>query len=467
MAIRLGVIGGHHLGDAGLRSLDSRLGGKTTMVNIVPSSEAPEILRHEFNKVLGDADLVLVDLEPAWRTAAYRVAQECVRLQVPACFLQRSNDLVWLVPQDADVDRPCYLCFILRNLACRDDYIDVMFGDAGAEPAGVKGPVGLGPQAAELAQRFVTWIGGRNPVRPFWSEVLEIHIATGSERLHWFAKHPNCPVCRGHTVQDADGSAFYRVPPLDASALVSPVCGLIRQISEDQFGGAHLVTAHSSNPRLAVGGIRHEGLGCGTQPRGARLAAMGEAIEHYAAATWEPASTDACRPPAASRTILDAEQLLGSPAKIRTVNDGSREYLRVHSLRHETPRYMPIHMAGGRPLPAGWPPINLSSGVAAHTSRAASISHALAELVERDAFLMTWWATLPVEGYIAKSHPDSAIRAVLAAVTRMGMTIHLYRLPVAVAGHAFMSLALTDNWDPKTPRVAVGLGCHLDPLPFS
>lgn len=463
MGVRLGVVGGHQLGADGVRGLGGAWPGDCTAIDVAGPGADPLTLPPDLDKMLGGYDLVLVDLGPGWRTLAYRVARRCADLSVLAFFLQRDGTRVQLIPQRPRAGSPCYLCFTLRHLACRDDLLDALVSDARDEPASVDvADADLGEHAIRVARRLARWIARQSWTVPLWEKMVEIDLLADVDRSHWFAAHPSCPQCGSSAGKSVDAGAVRRRSSGDLQRLISPVCGIVRDVSGELFAGAHLAFARPSNPRLAVSGFLQSGVGCAIDAADAQMAAVGEAVERYALAVWEPDPAVVQDIPPGAITFK-AEQLTGSPYA-----DGGADhdagYLQVSSLLHETPCYVPAPLAGAAPVPARWPQLNPSNGVAAHTSRAAAISRAIAELVERDAFLLTWLARLPVEGYLARSHPDPAVLATLAELARTGVTVHLYRLPAAIGGHVFLSVALMDEWDRHAPHVTVGLGCHLDPI---
>ena len=188
--------------------------------------------------------------------------------------------------------------------------------------------------------------------------------------------------------------------PLES--LVSPYVGVVRGVQEVLAGPAdvRLVTAwcETAHPRAASGG------GSGTTVTAARAAAIGEAVERYSASCVDPDSL-----------VVATARELGAGAV------DPRRFALFSARQYASPGfpYVPFDadtrlawIAGAR-LPDGapaWLPAQLvhlgglddepricratSSGLACHTSRAEATLAALLEVLERDAFMLTWKARL-------------------------------------------------------------------------
>ena len=102
-----------------------------------------------------------------------------------------------------------------------------------------------------------------------------------------------------------------------------------------------------------------------------------------------------------------------------------------------------------------------TSGLAAGTSLADASMRAICELIERDAFMITWLARLPAQRLIPDVIDDGT-RNVEAEFATHGMEIRTYLLNTGIAVPVVLSLIFGDgkNW----PGAIVGLGAHADPI---
>ncbi|HYL37794.1 MAG TPA: YcaO-like family protein, partial [Bryobacteraceae bacterium] len=101
-----------------------------------------------------------------------------------------------------------------------------------------------------------------------------------------------------------------------------------------------------------------------------------------------------------------------------------------------------------------------STGMAAGPDLQSAILAGLFEVVERDAFTVTWLARQPAAR--ADSSMSGALdRSIVPHYGRRGVAVRLYRLssPVPIA----VILALAVDPAGRGPAAVVGLGCHLDP----
>lgn len=188
--------------------------------------------------------------------------------------------------------------------------------------------------------------------------------------------------------------------PLES--LVSPFVGVVRGMQDVLAGpeDVRLATAwcESAFPHALVGG------GSGPTVQDARAAAIGEAVERYSACIVDP---DACVVASArelgDRAVDPARFALFSETQYRTAGfpyvrfdrDTQVAWIEGFSLPEGRPAWLPaqlVHLAGHeseQPLCR-----TTSSGLACHASVGDATVAALLELLERDAFMITWKARL-------------------------------------------------------------------------
>jgi ribosomal protein S12 methylthiotransferase accessory factor len=189
---------------------------------------------------------------------------------------------------------------------------------------------------------------------------------------------------------------------LPLETLVSPLVGVIRGTQEALAGpeDARLpaVWCESAYPHALAGG------GSGLSLRDARSAAIGEAVERYSASIVDP---DACVVATARelgpRAVGPARFALFSDSQYATLGfpyvrfdvDTRIAWIAGVSLPDRTPAWLPaqlVHLAGHEHEP----PLcrTTSSGLACHATAEGATLSALLELLERDAFMLTWKARI-------------------------------------------------------------------------
>ncbi len=184
--------------------------------------------------------------------------------------------------------------------------------------------------------------------------------------------------------------------PLES--LVSPFVGVVRGMQDVLAGpeDVRLATAwcESAFPHALVGG------GSGLTADDARAAAIGEAVERYSACIVDPEALvvasarelgDRAVDPARFALFSETEYGTAGFPYVRFDSDTQLAWIEGVSLPEGRPAWLPaqlVHLAGHESAP----PLcrTTSSGLACHASVGDATLAALLELLERDAFMITW-----------------------------------------------------------------------------
>ncbi|MCU7826903.1 TOMM precursor leader peptide-binding protein [Kitasatospora sp. DSM 101779] len=105
----------------------------------------------------------------------------------------------------------------------------------------------------------------------------------------------------------------------------------------------------------------------------------------------------------------------------------------------------------------------ISNGCALGGCPEEAILHGILEVVERDAFLMTWYARMPVPEVDLARAPDPRIRLVVDRLERTGYRVRAFDTTLAEAIPAFWVLAQDTGGDAARPQVVCTSGSALDP----
>jgi ribosomal protein S12 methylthiotransferase accessory factor len=166
-------------------------------------------------------------------------------------------------------------------------------------------------------------------------------------------------------------------------------------------------------PKLHGFGVRigERGEGAGIDASSANAAftkAVAEAVERF---VWDqgPAASRIVRaaPDSLNGTALHLETIAGyAPALRRSLParlawDAATPFawIEATSLLRDTPRLVPVQLVSGNSdVAAGEPELRprVTTGLAAQTDRKAALLAGLLEVIERDAFMVTWLGRLPV-----------------------------------------------------------------------
>ena len=261
--------------------------------------------------------------------------------------------------------------------------------------------------------------------------------------------------------------------PRLTEALVSRRCGLITEMTPQPraleeptppyLWNATLTHYNFLNLSLAM---RLTG-GKGLTESHARLAALGEAIERYSAFHWDngrvrvgPVSEHAITPP---ECVLysDAQYASGTP-------------FRPWSPEQNVSWISGTELPSGTPVEIPAPLVYLintnraedqlaattSNGLAAGRDLTHAILGGLHEVIERDAFMITWLNRLPATMIRAPQKGCHAAQ-IIRHYARFGVTVRL--LSLATDQAATVVMALAQDPSPDGAFHLIGLGCDLNP----
>lgn len=106
----------------------------------------------------------------------------------------------------------------------------------------------------------------------------------------------------------------------------------------------------------------------------------------------------------------------------------------------------------------------ISNGCALGGCVEEAILHGILEVVERDAFLMTWYARMPVPEVDLAGAPDPRIGLVVERIERTGYRVRVFDITLTEGIRAFWVLAQDTTGDDTRPRVVCTSGSALDPV---
>lgn len=263
------------------------------------------------------------------------------------------------------------------------------------------------------------------------------------------------------------------------AALVDPDLGLIAEVApepplpgEPDFA---MVTARLANvDRLyPVAGFSPFAAGTAPDAATARLRALGEAVERYAGFLCPPDSGPyAAHGELPGRGVHPADWPRCSPAEYAdpanplAPPDPGRRYrwLAGWSLSRREPVYVPaLHVCLGYLPEDPMERVALphATGLAAGESLVAATVAGLCEVLERDAFMLTWCKRLPAPALLLPGAAWPEVAARMRRISRWGLRVSLHGLLPAEPPAKVLSLI----WDrPGGPvPVACGLGAGLNP----
>ncbi|MEU7278187.1 TOMM precursor leader peptide-binding protein [Streptomyces sp. NPDC045431] len=295
--------------------------------------------------------------------------------------------------------------------------------------------------AATLAHEAVRALSGSGPGEPY---VVQLDHASLERTRHPLLHTPNCPGCPpGVSPAPRSDALPQAVPSQDGrsdwermSRAVDPVTGLVSGmlVREDDQPGATTsaytiglpTTTWFSPVKAQPGGAANK-----WDSDTARVCALGETMERYAAGVYDPATFVRATLAALGEAAVDPRTLpLGSTTEYARLTrygpfdpDAEIDWVRGVSLTTGRPRYVPA-CAVYLPyrFPRGHKPWydTISNGLAAGRDAAHAALGGLLELVERDAAVIFWSNRLALPTLDLSLLPDGPAREMASRLTAGG-----------------------------------------------
>lgn len=395
--------------------------------------------------------------------------------------------------RDDGTCRPCARCLERRWTALRPVEERRALED-GADATTVGDDPALSPFLLDQAARVVAAETARRPPaapEPAVAAVVELSTADLTLTRHALLADSECEKCARPTEDTPDGARLPLAPrpkagpssyrgasaldlELPTGAYVNPVCGAL---------GSRTRRVYQCSATLPVSGyfrVRskydyHEMWWSGQSQSSASSERHGilEGLERYAGQF-----------PRARRTAVHGSFDDLSPHALDPMTMGS--YGRDFYARH-TEAYRPFERGMTLPWVWGWShgaqrPVlvpeqlvfyldrsddrkfvqECSNGCASGTSAEEALLHGLLELLERDAFLLNWYAGARLPEIDPAGCADEEIQFVLDRVTRLGYRMRLFDMRVDVPVPVVMAVA--ERLDGGLGRLCFAAGAGLDPL---
>ncbi|MEU2360647.1 YcaO-like family protein [Streptomyces noursei] len=273
-------------------------------------------------------------------------------------------------------------------------------------------------------------------------ELTELDHATWERTGHALFHTPGCPACASAAVPpERDGTAAVDVAEswrLMRGA-VDPLTGLVPELRVDEPSGpdgttyartAGMTTTTWFSPVAAEA----RGGAVKSDPVNARVCAVGETMERYAAGVYDPDRLVRATLAELGDAAVDPRSLpLGSDQEYAAQRRYAPfdpavpiDWVAGTSLTTGRPRYVP---ACAVYLPYRFPRAHkpwfdpISTGLAAGGSYHHAVLGGLMESVERDATLVFWENRLPLPGLDLTGLPDGPARRIVDRITAEGATV--------------------------------------------
>lgn len=351
---------------------------------------------------------------------------------------------------------------------------------------------------ATLAGKEITTYVQRPDQLQTTCALLTISLATLECHRHTFLPLSSCPDCGEQKEDRAElaAIALQARPKADAFTYRTrqPAAGPEQILSTyvDQRTGfvSSLVTQNTNflptaSARLSTDAEAATGTGCTLRPAQSQLVSVLEVIERYAGlrprskrtsirASYHQLRQDGQQ--ALDPTTLGLhtpeqyEQRQHSHSCRRLVpyhHDLAYHWVWGYSFQRQSPVLIPEHCAYyGVPTNDENPAFvfDISNGCALGNCLEEAIFHGVLEVIERDAFLLTWYARLQVPRLDLQSLTDPTARLLLEHLKyHSGYTIHAFNLTLDHAVSCLCLLGVDEQGREGKPKAFVAAGSHPHP----
>jgi ribosomal protein S12 methylthiotransferase accessory factor len=430
--------------------------------------------RDELPESMTDADLVIAAGDGSLPVLHQWVNTTGLTLDVPTLHTELRGTQATIGPLVLAGAGPCFLCWRMRALACAPDFTGAMAREEeldarrvpDASPAPVL-PALLPIVAGKLVAELFALTLAITPPR-LVAGVLTLD-ARGVEELHPVLPRPDCPACSRkdrRPIQPEQGQA---------DVAVDRLCGMVRRIDVMPKDATEperpfIVRAELANAHFRAGDRPFVSCsGKGWTQQEARDSALGEALERYAAMTWQPgrrisSTYDDLQLPALHPRdlVLYADHQYGVVPYQPWRPETELEWVPANSLVTGEEVWIPLlatHL-GYLPSTAAALFPATSTGFAAWSDPDGATLRALLEVVERDAFAIAWSHRLPGRCVPATDVPDEQTRTIAASYARRGVEVVVHLLPTDTVA----AVALAIMWSDQAPAAVIGVGAALDPV---
>jgi ribosomal protein S12 methylthiotransferase accessory factor len=392
----------------------------------------------------------------------------------------------------------CLTCAETRRSRARTDLADYvrLLAEHGERITGI-GTVWLTPFAAvtmaELVAEEVAALaeGGRPRTA---GALVRLKMEGLRSTVHRFLPDPLCARC-GTLPDDSEEAAVvrpqprpkvsidgYRTRPLDGDKLfrlyVDGEAGLLRAVYKE---GRNAFASSSAPMGLRAADRTEVGYGHQLDFRSAQLTAIAEALERYGGI--EPGAKRAVvragyrelvergeRPLDPLTLGLHTEEQYARPGNhyVRYHADLTFNWVWGYSFRERRPILVPENYAyygtvyrNTEDHPFVY---EISNGCALGACLEEAVLYGILEVAERDAFLMTWYARLPVPRIDPATARDRSLPLVVEGIEHVsGYAIEIFNTTLEFGVPSFWVLAVNQRDDSDLPRVLCTAGSNLDP----
>jgi ribosomal protein S12 methylthiotransferase accessory factor len=437
---------------------------------------------------------VVVVASDSWDFSAYPAVREACRGQgVPWLPVRAELGRVVIGPVEV-ADRPgCVQCAEARRQRAREypqgyDAVHARHAEAIAlRPTDLLTVLAADLIAGLVADEVASLAEAGSAARTSCA-MLYVDLQTLQVTTHCFLPDPLCPECGDLPADDAESARIilqprpkltpdtYRVravvDELDAlkQTYVDAESGIVRTIRRDSMAGLAVAAA----PMGLRGGQVESGYGRTRSYRVSEMIALLEAMERYGGmqpggkrtvvqASYNEVRDQAIDPRSLGLHSTDSYQSPGY--RFRPFDeDAPYRWVWGHSFARQGPILVPEAYAYYGTHDKDSFAYEISNGCALGSCLEEAILYGILEIAERDAFLMTWYARMPVPRVDLGSARDHAISTLVDTIeAETGYQVLVFDTTLEQGIPCFWVMAINPSEADDQLKLVCAAGSHLDP----
>ena len=457
------------------------------------TAEAEDVTLETITTLAAGCDFLVGCFDRGFLSANQWLNQAAAKLGIPAIYAEAAGHIGWVGPLVIPQQTACYDCFRRRRLATSNNLDEAAayetYLSEHQQPAlhnrGVL-PALMPHLASSVVLDMLKHLLSLG--RPtLIGQVMAFNALTLQTKLHPVLQKPDCAICHSSPIWsryhpslaelEDDGASSGDLPAVAAQVL-DVETGIVKALSpistHDKSEPLYLFHAELANHRFLEETDRRvlHGLGKGLTAQAAQASALGEAIESYAGLCWSYDEVIYAQRNALDGASLDPRQLgLYHPSQydeqlpyVPYDDENRMGWVNAYSLVRGSEVYIPalaVFMTYHPQQPHESICPTTSNGLATAPTLAEAILRAALEVIERDAFIITWLNRLPGRHIDISDHPDRKLVDLCEFYQQQQVTLHVIQLPTDQPCFVFMALAV--QRDGSGPAGVVGLGADIDP----
>ncbi len=450
----------------------------------------PELTKENIEDFMSDCHLIIVCFDKGFSTINYWINELCISKNIPALYAAIKGHICFTGPLVVPGKTACYMCYKMRNVATKEDFEEAMLYE---EYLNTQKTPSLGSRSLlPAAINIVAAIISAEVLKFFFSfshlslinKINVFDTLSFKNELHSFLQKPDCPVCvkkkherihyPAHELiklhQPSDLGALLKTLVSKHTGIIKNLENIPKDITEPTLPLVYMAELSNHN---FLKNDKHNKLNCsgkGMNETRAKISAAGEAVERYSSTIYTSndilfSSYDAIK----EEALHPKHLVLYLPDQYKDIIfspfDPQQEigWVKAFSLVHNKPVYVPAHstiLNYNLKNDKEYLCQATSNGLAAGASMMDAVLSAAGEVIERDAFVITWHNELPCKRYDPFLHPSIEVKNLCMAYKRRGVNMRLFELPTDTPMRVFLGIGV--QAEGSGPQIVVGLGADFN-----